>query len=298
MSKLSGTRWLARSETVSVIYDQFETLKLHFRLESKSCYAAELLSQLFNANTKLYLAFHWEMLKKNCAINKLFQSEQVDNLKLCEDLYDLLYSVMQRIVLPDHLARVKKYELGQFDFKKFLMPLSCVYFGFQFNLDCSHVDSDDLNTIKKDCFNFLVELCEQIQNRMPENFEILERGKIFSPQLAMSKMSQPDITNIVSHFSSLCGDPGETIVQWKLLPMAELPSCDTVNNNNNNKDSEFFWGAISKKKKNADGEMRYKNIIQLVSAFLSVPFSNAAVERVFSIMNVVKNELRNRMHYL
>lgn len=44
--------------------------------------------------------------------------------------------------------------------------------------------------------------------------------------------------------------------------------------------------------------MRYKNIIQLVSAFLSVPFSNAAVERVFSIMNVVKNELRNRMHYL
>ncbi|XP_026679178.1 uncharacterized protein LOC108252387 isoform X1 [Diaphorina citri] len=290
MSKLSGTRWLARFETVSVIYDQFEILKIYFGLEAKSCYTAELLSHMFNAKTKLYLAFLLEMLKKICAINKLFQSEQVDNLKLCEDLHDLLYSCLQRIVFPDHLSKVKKSDLGQFNFSRVLMPLSCVYFGFQFNLICNHVESDDLNTIKRDCMNFLIEFCEQIQNRMPDNFEILERGKIFSPELVTNRISQPDITNIVSHFSNLCGDPGETIAQWKLLPMVELPSAP-----NNNMNSEFFWGAISQIK-NADGEMKYKNIVQLVIAFLTVPFSNAAVERVFSIMNVVKNKLRNRMH--
>ena len=38
-----------------------------------------------------------------------------------------------------------------------------------------------------------------------------------------------------------------------------------------------------------------KAISGIALAILSLPFSNAAVERVFSIMSIVKNRLRNRM---
>jgi len=48
--------------------------------------------------------------------------------------------------------------------------------------------------------------------------------------------------------------------------------------------------------KNSMGECIFKNIASLSLAILCLPFSNASVERVFSIMNIVKNKLRNRMN--
>lgn len=47
--------------------------------------------------------------------------------------------------------------------------------------------------------------------------------------------------------------------------------------------------------KDAGGNKRFGNISKLVLGLLSLPFSNAAVERAFSIVNIVKNKLRNKM---
>lgn len=46
---------------------------------------------------------------------------------------------------------------------------------------------------------------------------------------------------------------------------------------------------------NARGEPRFKHISSLAVSLLSLPFSNASVERAFSIANVVKDKFRNRM---
>lgn len=47
--------------------------------------------------------------------------------------------------------------------------------------------------------------------------------------------------------------------------------------------------------KNAGGDLAFENIARFALHVLSLPFSNAAVERVFSIMNAVKTKPRNRM---
>ncbi|CAH2088566.1 unnamed protein product [Euphydryas editha] len=40
----------------------------------------------------------------------------------------------------------------------------------------------------------------------------------------------------------------------------------------------------------------YKNIFDVATKVMSIPHSNADIERVFSLMNVVKTKLRNSLH--
>lgn len=55
-----------------------------------------------------------------------------------------------------------------------------------------------------------------------------------------------------------------------------------------------FWFKVYDSKDSA-GNLRFSNLCELVFALLSLPVSNASVERVFSVMNIVKNKLRNRL---
>lgn len=106
IAKLSGTRWLARLNAIETILDQWESLRLHFdmaRMSERSDigYKAESLYQMYSDDrNKLYLLFLRHSLKKVIEVNKLFQSESVEPFKLLEDVNELYYSVLQKIVLP------------------------------------------------------------------------------------------------------------------------------------------------------------------------------------------------------
>lgn len=45
----------------------------------------------------------------------------------------------------------------------------------------------------------------------------------------------------------------------------------------------------------ASGEYQFKELCQFALKIISLPISNAVVERIFSIMNVTKTKIRNRM---
>lgn len=78
----------------------------------------------------------------------------------------------------------------------------------------------------------------------------------------------------------------ETIAEWNLLHTVQL--------NNDISSTEKYWVEISLVT-NAAGKQRFGNISRLVLALLSLPLSNASVERTFSIINIIKDKLRNRL---
>ncbi|EFN61480.1 hypothetical protein EAG_00620, partial [Camponotus floridanus] len=55
-----------------------------------------------------------------------------------------------------------------------------------------------------------------------------------------------------------------------------------------------FWRTV-KNFKNLDGEDKYENVLKVVNFFFSLPFSNAIVERLFSVLKLVKTYKRNRI---
>lgn len=59
-------------------------------------------------------------------------------------------------------------------------------------------------------------------------------------------------------------------------------------------DPQTFWAGI-KKYENATGQGPYKDLLLYALTCLSCPGSNAAVERIFSILASVKTNYRNQM---
>lgn len=135
--KLSGTRWLARINCITKILNQWDALSLHFQIaESKEkCYSAkQLCSLLGDIHIKAYVIFLVSVLKKLTDVNKMFQSDQVDTLKLLGELYSLLQYYLGMLVPPDRLKTVRREDLILFNFEDCIMNIDCIHFGYDFNI--------------------------------------------------------------------------------------------------------------------------------------------------------------------
>lgn len=218
-------------------------------------------------------------------LNRLFQSDSADPIKLFRDLNDCVYSLLQRLVIPAQLSKIPHYELAGFDFKRFCINVDCVNYGYEFNALTATVHRDSVLLVEERCRDFMIALVSQLQKRVPENIKILDEISTFSPQLASSQV-KADIMNIAAQFKhSLCNDIDFTINEWNMLHRAEVTNLVST---------EQFWVEINELT-DAGGNKRFDNISKLVLGLLSLPFSNAAVERAFSIVNIVKDKLRNKM---
>lgn len=60
--------------------------------------------------------------------------------------------------------------------------------------------------------------------------------------------------------------------------------------------TEDFWVEVYISNfKNAVGDRTYGHVSKLALAIMSLPFSNAVVERAFSQVAIIKDKLRNRL---
>lgn len=81
-------------------------------------------------------------------------------------------------------------------------------------------------------------------------------------------------------------------IQWRHLATLKLQ--DISIEFDENVDTTQFWIEVSKIE-NANGDKCFKDLASFAIRTLSLPISNAVVERVFSVMAVVETKLRNRM---
>lgn len=133
---------------------------------------------------------------------------------------------------------------------------------------------------------FLVgEFCHQLQQRIPKNIDMLEKISVFTPRQSIHELKR-DITDIVIHFKDVVGDVDAAMREWHCLNSKFFAEKD--------QSTEEYWTTIDKMT-TAGEEKRYGHISKLVFALLALPLSNATVERAFSLVNIIKDKLRNRM---
>lgn len=132
---LSGTRWLARYSAIITIFAQWDELKLLFELaknDDKCLKAQHLYDIMVCPAYKLFMVFLHSNLKLLTNLNKLFQSDNVEIFKLLEDLFILYKSILQQIVVPSQLQKVKDDVLVTYQFENYLMHTSSIAFGYNF----------------------------------------------------------------------------------------------------------------------------------------------------------------------
>ncbi|CAG5051951.1 unnamed protein product [Parnassius apollo] len=198
----------------------------------------------------------------------MFQSDNVDSLKLLSELTGLLLNYLSILIPPERLQRVTQDELATFNFRDCVMNTRGIHLGYLFVEESANVPIQDLNIIKERCTQCLIRLCEEIQMRLPNNIKLLEKNSIFSPQIATSQV-RPNIEDIVVGFKDVLGgveNVDATLQEWRILPLQQWKKTKTA---------DEFWGEVLSYK-NACGDAAFFNLTKLATAILSLPFSVVA----------------------
>ncbi|KAK4297981.1 hypothetical protein Pmani_029642 [Petrolisthes manimaculis] len=289
---MSGTRWLARLEAVNVIIDQWEALKLHFELSASKerCHTTRTLHDAYRDDqNKLYLLFVRKTLKEVVRVNKIFQAQAADITKVTQDLVAMYRNLMNIVVNPKHLSKCSDENLPKLKFLDHVMPCEAMNFGYEFNtfaVACS-LTKVQVQYVKERCKEFVIELINQVQMRLPDNVETLLMLKNFHPSIATSQIKD-SVAQIGARYRSTFEDLDGLENEWSSIGLQQWPKSCLGN-------LISFWTEVNEKE-NSAGEKLFSNISSLVLSLLSLPFSNATVERIFSQMNVVHSKPRNRLN--
>ena len=116
-------------------------------------------------------------------------------------------------------------------------------------------------------------MCQPLQFLKPEN---------------ALKLCPPSLSNVMDTYPYLVSDCNRSMVdlKWRRLGMrGDHSNIDNVAD---------FW-KLQLSKTDSDGTPTYPNLAKLVGSLLSLPHSNAAVEQIFSQLQLIKTDLRNSM---
>ena len=137
----------------------------------------------------------------------------------------------------------------------------------------------------------LKESVDQVKARLPENTSIFRGLSSLHPSKVLNQFSRPAFDQLP--MKHLLGDKvSEIKEQYHKICFVDWAgeACGgTIP-----QDTEEFWLGV-KKVKNATGKEAFASLAKYALACLSMPLSNAIVERIFSTVAVTKTKLRNKM---
>lgn len=282
------TRWLSIQPAVQRILEQWLELKAHFEVSrlSEKCYTAEVLYGMYSDEKNLaFLLFLSPILTEAQKVNKLFESQNIEKVKLLNDLIMLIKSIAKKLVLP-----TCNIDLLNSDIEEYLDPKP--YLGYRFELkiqelkELKKLTNTDKTCIRETCCDFLLTLYKQLKQRLPDNIKVLQNVSCFSVNNMLQPVKdKPAICEVMKFLGA--SDHSLSQAEYQL---SKINLVDWVHKDN----TEAFWGEVGEYK-DASGLNPFLELFQGAISALILPHSNAEIERIFSAMNYVKSKPRNRM---
>lgn len=282
--KMCATRWISIEPAVTRILSQWDELKLHFQMSQtpENCYTATLLhSMLQDERNKLYLIYLKSVLNEVQQTLKIFEGKGTDPVLLLDALKRLIESLCHKIINPN--SRIDYFIQRVNDY---VDPNPYMGYVFEDYLSKSSLEEPEKKALKQRCIDFTLKLISQLQQRLPNNFKNLETMTILSVKETLKKdKSVLPIVKLAEVFGVQPEEIDKILTQYR-----------HIGNQNweNKEDSVKFWCEVLVHK-DAAGNKPYQELGNLAKIILSLPHSNADVERVFSSMNLIKTKTRNRM---
>lgn len=141
--------------------------------------------------------------------------------------------------------------------------------------------------------NYLKQLLKELVQRLPLDVDLFKNMQSLSSKVCLSNIIRlkfsdlPLINVLISEKDLATAETKYNLlihVDWNVLYGGDVLV-----------DTYSFWPIVAQHK-NAGGSLAFNTIASYGLKFLSLPMSNAAVERIFSIMNATKTKVRNRMN--
>ncbi|CAG9793236.1 unnamed protein product [Diatraea saccharalis] len=179
-------------------------------------------------------------------------------------------------------------------FENSLLPLDSIDFGEKFNdlLVKKTVSAGKAEEVKQRCSAFLVRLIRELVDRLPLNVSVVEKIQILAPSRVCLSTSKPKIEDFPWQLDDSNIDQEAIMNQWRVLSTMRIE--EVIGTAASPNDIVNFWIQVLKMM-NAGGSQMFKELAEFSIRCLSLPLSNAVVERIFSVMGTIKTKLRNRM---
>lgn len=296
--KLSVTRWLACFAAVKVLRGQYFELDKLFKdvvASDEKCYMAKMLSSMFqDIRNYLFLTIVEPILLEVNGTNLLFQKQKVNVNTAYDELKALILLVASKILKAEYCQDIKKVAYLNLKNVDLYKPVKNCSYGVEYDLKKRELEisDEDQAYVEFYAFKYFKKLLEELIDKLPDNLDHFEKLKRISTDICLSQRIRYDFKDLpfIETFINP-DDLGKIENQYLKLVNVEWQSIFTPEDL---ADSNKFWSQAWKYK-NSGGEFAFRELAEYAIRVFCLPTSNAVVERVFSVMNVVKTKLRNKM---
>lgn len=304
--KPSQTRWLSLLSVVERILEQWEALRLFFidfttnrahraRADVRNR-AVFILEKLNNPFYKLYFCFlEWSLPLFN-KFNLEFQSEKVVVHNLHEKIRSLYQEILLRYLQREYVMRPNLGEINP-ESQRHQLHDAAMYLGVKVYELLKHPDvirqPADIAQFFSCCKNFYKVAATEIKKRYNMEDPVLSKLKVFEPASALSHDFRSHfptlmpLMEVVPRIIAPADYAKKQIIdnQWRSLPNAQARHPKGLNEIS---EPDKFWAQLLKTED-------FSELAHFALSTLSLPHANADCERVFSKVNLIKTEIRNRL---
>ena len=295
-TRFNTTRWLVRGKVIKNILNNWRELVRYFDVQKEEATGAakakalmihQILTDPINRMYLLCASAHIDDLE---SLNRLFQSDKVRPEKLHDDL-----ALHMRKLKSDILDREGR-----------LRPLNLVIFPGSFSIavqeylnankqrpDLFESAQKRVSEVKQRCREMIQEFLNQMKMRVTKTQNVFAKLDCFRPAECLSQVKRTSFHNLPN--KHLMADQTKVDNQWSKFVLVNWRE-EPVFAEGIPTDSIEFWLGVSKKTDSL-GHYCFPELCDYVFNCLTVPVSNAIVERIFSGVTYIKNKYRNRMGY-
>ncbi|CAK1597844.1 unnamed protein product [Parnassius mnemosyne] len=289
------TRWLSLRAAVCRILEQYGALKLYFTETALTDHlnADSILFRLKNPYNKLYLEFLEFSLEIFNNMNKLMQSERPQIHKMHENMVTVFKTLLECYMDDGYVSRTE-VSLIQIDNPRHYKPIDDLYLGAKVSasLVSTTLHQEDIKAFKLKCLDFFIEGAKQVKKRYNFSNDVFKQMQFLDPQAVKSRRIDSLVTLAVKFPNLISRDELQQLdTEWRFLRNNKDLAPD------DSQDLESYWYKVTAARDPANySNQLYPTLSKFVFAILSLPHSSAAVERIFSSINLIKTKQRNRLN--
>lgn len=295
----STTRWLSVTACVDRVLEQYTALNAYLRqtvFDDPSKTTEEMLNTMNSKFTEIYLEFMSYVLGLFTDFNTVFQAESPLLYKVKPEIQRLLKTLTSNYIQVHVVRSQDIFDLDHKNSNNFIAKEE-IYLGIQAHESLVKLKNDpevpkqELALFYETCQNFYVEAVSQIKKRFVFEDDIFSVVEIVDPVIAQS-LKVRSLQKVFIRFSCLKENVNKSKAEqeWRDHALLEFETHGL----DSSLPPEKYWQKVFSLK-NAVGTPLFGELKKVIGLLMVLPFSNASVERVFSVLNNMKTAHRNRL---
>ena len=304
-AKASGTRWIAHKvNAMQIVLSNYGVFMAHLESLAQTDSQALKCNKLVGYSKKwqqakypLHLALYLDILQPLKVISLVMQQETHDPVKQLKHIRDFTWSMTKLSALLEESIDQTTARLTNFTkFLKDVVEEDGTFTYQDVKLLNFNVSNESVKKSFNDIINDLTEKCNERFSNLQSNpvfkgINLLDCKRWPEDNTNLSTFGENEMTELINHFKPLllknnC-DVDKILTEWDLLKLevtSMISSWEKI-------DYLEVWRKIF----TSTDKESYQNVLHIIELLLITPTTNAKLERMFSRMNRVKTDWRNRL---